>query len=63
VLLRVYAYADVRVIFLIFNGNGSVVDRSETTDASVIRFCRAAFKAVLLVVEAGFAWPNRVLGL
>lgn len=41
-----WLFDDDRVIFLIFAGNGLVVDRLETTEPSVIQFCRAAFEAV-----------------
>lgn len=34
------------VVFLIFAGNGLVVDRYKTTDSAVIRLCRTAFEAV-----------------
>jgi hypothetical protein len=41
-----WLFDDELVIFLIFAGNGLVVDRLATTEASVIQFCRASFEAV-----------------
>lgn len=41
-----WLFDDDLVIFLIFAGNGLVVDRLATTDPSVIHFCRSAFAAV-----------------
>ncbi|MFG2045346.1 DUF6879 family protein [Dactylosporangium sp. NPDC048998] len=41
-----WLFDDELVIFLIFAGNGLVVDRLATTDPDAIRLCRSAFDAV-----------------
>jgi hypothetical protein len=40
-----WLFDDERVIFLIFAGNGLVVDHQSTTDRGVIGLCRSAFEA------------------
>ena len=41
-----WLFDDELVVFLIFAGNGLVVDRLATTDANAVTFCRSAFEAV-----------------
>jgi len=41
-----WLFDDELVIFLIFAGNGLVVNRLATAEPSVIQFCRSAFEAV-----------------
>jgi hypothetical protein len=41
-----WLFDDERLVFLIFAGNGLVVDRLLTTDQAAIRLCRSAFESV-----------------
>jgi len=41
-----WLFDDEVLVFLIFAGNGLVVDRQKTTDPAVIELCRNAFNAV-----------------
>ncbi|GAA3249892.1 DUF6879 family protein [Dactylosporangium siamense] len=41
-----WLFDDELVMFLVFAGNGLVVDRLATTDPDAIRLCRSAFEAV-----------------
>jgi hypothetical protein len=41
-----WLFDDELVVFLIFAGNGLVVDRLSTTDGSAIDLCRSAFESV-----------------
>jgi hypothetical protein len=41
-----WLFDDSIVVFLIFAGNGLVVDRQSTTDPETIQLCRSAFEAV-----------------
>lgn len=41
-----WLFDDELVVFLIFSGNGQVLDRLSTTDPAAINLCRSAFDAV-----------------
>lgn len=41
-----WLFDDELVIFILFSGNGLVVDQVKTTDSAAITLCRAAFDAV-----------------
>ena len=41
-----WLFDDDLVVFLIFAGNGLVLDRLATQDHDVVNFCRSAFESV-----------------